>query len=66
MDLRVDEIQKILLGRKIIEQEVGRETVYRWLRKGYFPGAYKAIGLPGRPWRIPPTAIDKFEERWKN
>lgn len=64
MDLRVNEIQKVLLERGIIEQKVGRETVYRWLRKGYFVGAYKAIGLPGRPWRIPITAVGEFKKRW--
>jgi hypothetical protein len=64
MDLTVDEIQAILIERKILEREVGTETVYRWLRKGFFQGAYKAIGQAGRPWRIPLDSVEGFEERW--
>ena len=64
MDLTVDEIQVFLIKQGVLEKEVGQETVYRWLRKGYFQGAYKAIGQAGRPWRIPESALEGFKERW--
>ena len=64
-NLNIRELKAELLKRGILERPVGDETIYRWLRAGYFEGAQKGIGLPGQPWRIPESAIDTFLDHYR-
>lgn len=63
-DLSIEAARDKLIELGILERPVGDETMYRWARAGYFEGAYKAIGLPGSPWRIPGDSLQSFAERW--
>ena len=64
-DLTIEKAREKMVERGILEAPVGDETMYRWARAGYFEGAYHAVGLPGRPWRIPEESLDKFLEKYE-
>ncbi len=51
VDLTVDDLAT-LFGKR-------PSTVRGWIERGDFPGAYK---LHGKEWRVPPSALDAFQQ----
>ncbi len=51
VDLTVDNLAT-LFGKR-------PSTVRAWIERGDFPGAYK---LHGKEWRVPPSALDAFQQ----
>src|SRR5947209_826599 len=52
LDLTIRDLAK-LFGKQ-------PSTVRAWVERGDFPGAYK---LHGKEWRVPPSAVEAFQDR---
>lgn len=54
---------KMLSVKEVAERlSVSPRAIHKWIKRGYFPNAYKLSPASNSPYRIPESDIAAFEE----